>query len=91
MDPTGTGIGALITTVLAGGSTAVIALLLFIILSAVFVIKYLLGQLKNRDDQLNTANERYLKLIETNHNSNSMVTGALNDVKMVLVEIKSKL
>lgn len=91
MDPTGTGFGALIASVLAGGSNAVIALMLFIIIAAVFVIKYLFGQLKNRDDQLVQANDRYMKLLQTYHESNGTVTEALNGVKMVLIEIKAKL
>lgn len=91
MDPTGTGIGALISSVLAGGSTAIIALLLFIIIGAVFVIRYLLGQLRLRDEKITKADDRYLKLIQEYHASNSTVANSLNDVKMVLIEIKSKL
>ena len=91
MDATGTGLGALITSVLSGGSTAVIALLLFVIIGTVFAIRYLLNELKSSRDDLSKANDRYLKLLETYHDSNATVTEALNGVKMVLIEIKSKL
>lgn len=90
MDPT-SGFGTLISSILSGGSNAIIALMLLIILGGVFIIKYLLTQIKYRDDRLALADERYLKLIQDHHTSNATVTGALNDVKMVLIEIRSKL
>ena len=91
MDPTGTGFGALIGSVLSGGSNAVIALLLFILIAAFFIIRYLLSELKRSNEDVSQANSRYLKLLETYHNSSADVTEALNGVKMVLIEIKSKL
>ena len=88
MEPT---FSALINSILSGGSSAIIALLLIILIGAFFVIKYLLKQVKDRDDKLSTADDRYLRLIQDYYTSNSTVTEALNGVKMVLIEIKAKM
>lgn len=91
MDPTGNSILSLFEYILAGGVNAIVALLLFIILISLFIIRYLMNELKRSRSDLSNANERYLKLLETYHDSNSTVTEALNGVKMVLIEIKAKL
>lgn len=88
MEPT---FSALINSILSGGSSAIIALLLIILVGAFFVIKYLLAQVKDRDEKITKADERYLRLIQDYYTSNSTVTDALNGVKMVLIEIRSKL
>lgn len=91
MEPTQIDMFSLLSYVLAGGSNAIIAILLLIILSGIFAVRYLLKELQRSRDETITANERYLKLLETYHDSNYTVTEALNGVKMVLVEIKAKL
>lgn len=91
MNPSGNSILSLFEYVLAGGSNAIVALLLVIILIAIFAIRYLMNELKRSRSELSNANDRYLKLLETYHDSNSTVTAALNGVKMVLIEIKAKL
>ncbi len=90
MDPA-TSLNSLISTILAGGSTAVIALLIFIVMFAIFMIKYLLNEVKRSKDEITQHSDRYLKLLETYHESNKTVTEALNSLKIVLIEIKSKL
>lgn len=90
MDPT-SALGTLITSILSGGSNALIAILLFILVAIVLAVKYLVGEIKNQRTQIIESNERYLRLLHAYHDSNTTVTNSLNDLKMVLIEIKAKL
>ncbi|NJO59841.1 MAG: hypothetical protein HC836_16530 [Richelia sp. RM2_1_2] len=90
MDPTAA-IGALVTSVLSGGSNAIIAIMLFVIGASVLVVRYLVLEIKDQRSQIHETNERYLRLLQAYHDSNNTVTSALNDLRIVLIEIRAKL
>lgn len=90
MDPLAA-ISSIIGSVLGGGSNAIIAILILLVGVFALVIRHLLGEIQNHRAQVVSANERYLKLLEEYHKSNTVVTSALHDLQIVLIEIRAKL
>lgn len=91
MDLTGSGTGALISAILSGGSNAIIALMLLILIGNILIIRYLYKEVKQKDEDLKKGNERYLELLDTYHDSSKEVADALTVLRLALIEIKSKI
>lgn len=67
-----------------GGPPAVIAVLLLVIVGLIFERKRLLAELIKKDEKID-------KIIDDYYKGNMTLSDALNSLKMVLYEIKSKL
>jgi len=75
---------AFFTALLAGGPGALIALL-------VLIIGFLVWERKKLTDTINKKDEKIEKIIDDYYKGNLTLTEALNGLKTVLIEIKSKL
>ena len=74
----------LLTAMIEGGPPAVIAVLLLVIVGLIFERKRLLAELIKKDEKID-------KIIDDYYKGNMTLSDALNSLKMVLYEIKSKL
>lgn len=76
-------IGNLIAILLQGGPEVVAVLLLFIML-LLFDRKRLLNEVTRKDARIN-------KIVDDYHSGNMILTDAMNSLRMVLFELKSRL
>ena len=76
-------IGNLITVLLQGGPEVVAVLILFILL-LLFDRKRLLGEVTRKDQRID-------KIVDDYHNGSITLAEAMNSLKMVLYELKSRL
>ena len=74
----------MLTAMIEGGPPAVIAVLLLVIVGLIFERKRLLAELIKKDEKID-------KIIDDYYKGNMTLSDALNSLKMVLYEIKSKL
>jgi hypothetical protein len=76
-------IGNLISVLLQGGPEVVAVLLLFILL-LLFDRKRLIAEVSKKDARIE-------KIVDEYHNGNLTLTDAMNSLRMVLFELRSKL
>jgi hypothetical protein len=74
----------LLVTLLGGGPTAIIAVLVIIIGFLVLERKRLLKEIEKKDDKID-------RIIDDYYKGNMTISEAFNSLKMVLFEIKGKL
>lgn len=74
----------LISSLLGGGPNAIVAIMLIAIVALVIERKRLLADIKTKE-------ERIEKIVEDYYKGNMTLTEALNSLRMVLYEIKSKI
>lgn len=84
-------INSIFEAILGGGSGAIVAILFFIIVAILWVIRFMYRTIKHKDDVIEKKVERNEKLIKDYYEANKTVTEALNSIHIALIEIKAKL
>lgn len=87
-------INTIVTNIFAGGPESIIAILLLIIAAMSW---FVFNSLKERQKILSEQNElsekynnKLIEVIEKSHQSHSLTTSAINEIRIVLAEIKAR-
>ena len=82
---------SILNAITEGGSGAMVAVLLLIIVLLIFGMKYMFKSLQKKEEIIEQKEAKTEKLIENYYEANKTVTQALNSIHIALVEIKAKL